>query len=89
MRKLLIYFFTADAESAESIFHFVFRFLCDLCASAVILFCSAFPQILRKIRQSDHYASQAHDIPRIDPAVKHSGNDSGKRQTHNDSDYED
>ncbi len=77
-----------DAESAESIFHFVFRFLCDLCAFAVILFCFAVPQVFRKIRQPDHYDSQAHDIPKIDPAVKHSGSDSGKRQTHNGSDYE-
>ncbi len=48
----------------------------------------SFSQILRKIRQPDHYDRQAHDIHIIDPAVKHSGNDSGKRQTHKGSDYE-
>jgi len=61
-------------------------FLCGCCA-AVILFCSAFPQIFRKIRQSDQYGSQTHHIPGIDPAVKHAGHDSGKRQAHNGSDY--
>jgi hypothetical protein len=54
----------------------------------VILFYSAFPQVFGKIRQSDHYDSQADHIPGIDSAVKHSGNDSGKRQAHNGSDYE-
>jgi hypothetical protein len=64
------------------------KFLGDLCASAVILFCFALPQVFRKIRQSDQYDSEAHDIPRIDSAVKHASNDSGKRQAHNGSDYE-
>jgi hypothetical protein len=49
----------------------------------------SFPQVFRKIRQSDQYDSQAHHIPGIDPAVKHAGNDSGKRQAHSSSDYED
>jgi hypothetical protein len=64
------------------------KFFCDLCVFAVNLFCSAFSQVFGKIRQPDHYDSQADDIPGIDSAVKHSGNNRGKRQAHNGSDYE-
>jgi len=47
----------------------------------------SFPQVFRKIRQPDQYDREAHDIHRIDPAVKHSGNKGGKRQADNGSDY--
>jgi hypothetical protein len=53
----------------------------------VILF-FAFSQVFRKIRQSNQYGGQAHYISGFDTAVKHAGNDSGKRQAHNGSDYE-
>jgi len=85
MRKLLIYFFTAETQKALSLRKTKNN---HSATSAVILFCFAFPQVFHKIRQTDHYGSQAHHIPGIDPTVKHSGNDSGKRQAHNGSDYE-
>ena len=54
-----------------------------------LYFFFALPQVFRKIRQPDQYSSQAHHVPGFDSAVKHAGNDSGKRQAHNSSDYED
>jgi hypothetical protein len=87
MGSLHFYIFTAKARRTQRIL-LKEIFLCGLCASAVILFCSAFSQVFSQIGQSDQYGSQADHIPGIDPAIKHAGNDSGKRQAHKGPDYE-